>query len=202
MAKSKPSKAAAKKCATAKATAAAADADNRRSNDDRDRDEERTGSRGGGGKHGRRSRQDDHGSDRRPASSGENEEDADRRLRQQLAKLGLRVREARLRAAACAHVERHAAEYAPFCVDEPLTAHVVRMRRDGVYGGNLELVALARVLHVDVAIHQLDSPVWVVSGADWRPGGGEVVPGSRSEADSDGASNGADGDGDGFSRHA
>ena len=40
------------------------------------------------------------------------------------------------------------------------------MRRDGTYGENLEVVAFARAYNVDVAIHQVDMPVWIIKGSE------------------------------------
>ncbi|KAI9093732.1 hypothetical protein DFS34DRAFT_256374 [Phlyctochytrium arcticum] len=42
--------------------------------------------------------------------------------------------------------------------------YVERMRRDGVHGGNMEIVAFARAKRVDVKVHQVGEPVWIISG--------------------------------------
>ncbi|KAJ3092896.1 hypothetical protein HK102_000872 [Quaeritorhiza haematococci] len=38
------------------------------------------------------------------------------------------------------------------------------MKRNGTYGGNMEVVAFARHYGVDIAVHQAGSPVWIVKG--------------------------------------
>ncbi|KAI8821441.1 uncharacterized protein EV422DRAFT_506110 [Fimicolochytrium jonesii] len=116
--------------------------------------------------------------------------DAEEVLRRQLASLGLVVKDvagdgnclfralsdqydgtpnshSAARRDVCDHLVEHRDTYAPF-VDEDgegsFEQHVGRMRRDGCYGGNMEVVAFARAKSVDVAVHQAGEPVWIVSG--------------------------------------
>ncbi|KAJ3201367.1 hypothetical protein HK099_002266, partial [Clydaea vesicula] len=45
-----------------------------------------------------------------------------------------------------------------------LASHIKRMRKNGVFGGNMEVCAFAREYNVDIVLHQVNSPVWVVRG--------------------------------------
>ncbi|KAJ3019966.1 hypothetical protein HKX48_001511 [Thoreauomyces humboldtii] len=73
------------------------------------------------------------------------------------------------RASTCAFMESHADDFSPF-IDESekggFPTHVNRMRQDGCYGGNIEIVAFARAHDVDVAVHQAGEPVWIVEGSE------------------------------------
>ncbi|KAI8998062.1 hypothetical protein BC832DRAFT_595328 [Gaertneriomyces semiglobifer] len=73
---------------------------------------------------------------------------------------------AKHRQTVCEHLSHHRDTYAPFVGDDEgsFEQHVCRMRQDGVYGGNMELVAFARAMGVDIAVHQAGEPVWIVSG--------------------------------------
>lgn len=66
----------------------------------------------------------------------------------------------------CDHLAAHSELYAAFVdtEDGSFEQHVSRMRQDGTYGGNMEIVAFARGMGVDVAVHQAGSSVWIVSG--------------------------------------
>ncbi|KAL2914756.1 hypothetical protein HK105_205687 [Polyrhizophydium stewartii] len=70
------------------------------------------------------------------------------------------------RQAACDHMQAHPDLYAPFVDDGSLDSHIKRMRKPGVFGGNMELVAFARTHAVDIAVHQAGQPIWIVDGAD------------------------------------
>ncbi|KAJ2007256.1 hypothetical protein GGI04_001580 [Coemansia thaxteri] len=72
----------------------------------------------------------------------------------------------RHRDAVCVYMQRHPDEFAPF-MDEssPFDRYVDNMRRNGVYGGNLELVAFARNYRVDIKVYQMGGTVFVISGA-------------------------------------
>ncbi|KAJ3376057.1 OTU domain-containing protein 3 [Allomyces arbusculus] len=106
--------------------------------------------------------------------------DADTKaLKPQLASLGLNLVEItgdahqltgaeslhrNLRRACVEFMRAHEPDFAPFVEDdEPFDRHLVRMAKDGVYGGNMEVVALARALNLTVVIHQVGHPPWVVA---------------------------------------
>jgi OTU domain-containing protein 3 len=91
------------------------------------------------------------------------------------------------RALACKEIAAHPDLYAPFIDDSGkagkaaaaasglssssslLAAYVDVMKRDGEWGGNLELVALSRALARDVVVHQMGAPRLVIeSGAGSR----------------------------------
>ncbi|KAJ2802494.1 2-oxoglutarate dehydrogenase E1 component [Coemansia guatemalensis] len=73
----------------------------------------------------------------------------------------------RHREAVCDYMQRHPDEFAPFIDDETCSfdQYVFNMRRPGVYGGNLELVAFSRNYRVDIDVYQLGGTVFVISGA-------------------------------------
>jgi len=48
--------------------------------------------------------------------------------------------------------------YAPFLVDETLEDYIEKVAKDGEWGGNLELIALSRRLHLDIIVHQFNRP--------------------------------------------
>ncbi|KAJ3182593.1 OTU domain-containing protein 3 [Gaertneriomyces sp. JEL0708] len=89
---------------------------------------------------------------------------------------------AKHRQTVCEHLSQHRDTYAPFVGEDEgsFEQHVCRMRQDGVYGGNMELVAFARAMGVDIAVHQAGEPVWIVSGETEEPtatGGGGGISG-------------------------
>ncbi|KAJ2801018.1 hypothetical protein H4R21_002951 [Coemansia helicoidea] len=73
---------------------------------------------------------------------------------------------ARHRESVCEYMARHADEFSPF-MDEtcPFDRYVSNMRKSGVFGGNLELVAFARNYVVDIRVYQVGGQVFVISGA-------------------------------------
>ncbi|KAJ2627221.1 hypothetical protein H4R22_004502, partial [Coemansia sp. RSA 1290] len=70
------------------------------------------------------------------------------------------------RASVCDYIQQHEEDFAPF-MDETYSfdQYVDNMRRSGVYGGNLELVAFARNCQVDIRVYQTGGTVFVISGA-------------------------------------
>ncbi|KAJ2035531.1 2-oxoglutarate dehydrogenase E1 component [Coemansia sp. S3946] len=72
----------------------------------------------------------------------------------------------RHREAVCDYMSRHPDEFAPF-LDESCSfdRYTDNMRHQGVFGGNLELVAFARNYRVDIKVYQLGGTVFVISGA-------------------------------------
>ncbi|KAJ3105012.1 OTU domain-containing protein 3 [Phlyctochytrium planicorne] len=112
-------------------------------------------------------------------------------LKEQLAQLGLRIKDMTgdgnclfrsladqlegnpnnhtyHRAIVCNHIQKHRDLYEGFFFDETLDQHLARMKRDGSYGENLEVVASARANKVDIAIHQAGLPVWLIKGSDFE----------------------------------
>ena len=92
---------------------------------------------------------------------------------------GLESNHAHYRQLACTHIAEHAELYAPFIdggeggkAGEGLKAYVTRMSRMGEWGGNLELVALARALQRDVVVHQLGAPRLLIDGEAKGKGSG------------------------------
>ncbi|KAI8924579.1 hypothetical protein BC831DRAFT_389482, partial [Entophlyctis helioformis] len=86
---------------------------------------------------------------------------------------GSPARHGQVRSAVCDQIAANADLYAPFIDDGSLASHVASMRRDGTYGGNMEVVAAARMARVDIAVHQAGLPVWVVeSGTSGEGEGG------------------------------
>ncbi|KAJ2476518.1 2-oxoglutarate dehydrogenase E1 component [Coemansia sp. RSA 2052] len=71
----------------------------------------------------------------------------------------------RHREAVCDYMCRHPDEFSPF-LDETCSfdRYVDNMRCQGVFGGNLELVAFARNYCVDIKVYQLGGTVFVISG--------------------------------------
>ncbi|KAJ2766739.1 substrate-specific activator of APC-dependent proteolysis, partial [Coemansia nantahalensis] len=71
---------------------------------------------------------------------------------------------ARHRESVCEYMARHADEFSPF-MDEtcPFDRYVSNMRKSGVFGGNLELVAFARNYVVDIRVYQVGGQVFVIS---------------------------------------
>lgn len=67
----------------------------------------------------------------------------------------------------CGHIEANRQLYELF-IDEDdgtLENRMRRMRKDGTYGGNMEVVAAARTLGADIVVHQSGSPIWLVSSS-------------------------------------
>jgi len=61
-------------------------------------------------------------------------------------------------------IEQNGEDFAPFIDDgSPLPVYCTRMRKNAVWGGNIELQALSRLLTVNIVIHQLDAPRWEVN---------------------------------------
>jgi OTU domain-containing protein 3 len=66
----------------------------------------------------------------------------------------------------CDHLSQNSELYQHF-LDESegsFESYVHRMRKEGVYGGNMEIVAFARLHNVDIAVHQPGSPVYTIRG--------------------------------------
>ncbi|KAI8854377.1 hypothetical protein BC829DRAFT_471421 [Chytridium lagenaria] len=110
------------------------------------------------------------------------DDEVTRQLNQQLENLGLKLKEitgdgnclfrsladqmegnpanhGHHRAIICKHMEEYRELYEPFMIDETLDQHIARMKRDGTYGENMEVVAFARANNIQIAIHQAGLPV-------------------------------------------
>ncbi|KAI8891986.1 hypothetical protein BC833DRAFT_626265 [Globomyces pollinis-pini] len=72
---------------------------------------------------------------------------------------------ANIRADICNHIDISRDLYQPF-MEEDFDKYLNRMRKLGVYGGNLELVAASRLFKVKIAVHQLQQDIWIISDSD------------------------------------
>eukprot|EP00727_Mastigamoeba_balamuthi_P003245 m51a1_g12918 hypothetical protein (201) ;mRNA; f:2085-2913 len=72
-------------------------------------------------------------------------------------------RHAEVRAAVVDHIEGHRGDFEPFVEDDVAFGdYVAGMRRQGTWGGNLEIQAASVAFGVNVQIHQLGLPRWDV----------------------------------------
>jgi len=83
---------------------------------------------------------------------------------------------ATLRAEVCQYIEDHEEHFKFFLDDETVKAHVAKMRKNGTYGGNIELVAFARMKRVDIKVYQ-PGYIYVIEGVDVKKEGSN--PGER-----------------------
>ncbi|KAF9563645.1 hypothetical protein EC968_004801 [Mortierella alpina] len=83
---------------------------------------------------------------------------------------------AALRAEVCRYIEDHAEHFKSFLDNETVEAHVAQMRKNGTYGGNIELVAFARMKRVDIKVYQ-PGYIFVIEGIDVKKEGSS--PGQR-----------------------
>lgn len=81
-----------------------------------------------------------------------------------------------LRAEVCQYIEQHADHFNSFLDNETVEAHVAKMRKNGTYGGNIELVAFARMKLVDIKVYQ-PGYIFVIEGVDVKKEGSS--PGQR-----------------------
>ncbi|KAG0375602.1 hypothetical protein BGX24_008879 [Mortierella sp. AD032] len=81
-----------------------------------------------------------------------------------------------LRAEVCKYIEDHEEHFELFLDNETVEAHVGKMRRNGTYGGNIELVAFARMKKVDIKVYQ-PGYIYVIEGVDVKKEGSS--PGQR-----------------------
>ncbi|KAG0232862.1 hypothetical protein BGW42_007871 [Actinomortierella wolfii] len=82
----------------------------------------------------------------------------------------------RLRQEVCDYIEEHADHFKLFLDNQTVEAHVAQMRRNATYGGNVELVAFARLKRVDIRVYQ-PGYVFVIEGVDVKKEGS--TPGQR-----------------------
>ena len=67
------------------------------------------------------------------------------------------------RQAAVSNIVNNPSSYSPFLEKgTSIAQYTQRMRRNGVYGGNMEIVAFSREMGVDICVHQAGQPVWTV----------------------------------------
>ncbi|XP_001179833.3 OTU domain-containing protein 3 [Strongylocentrotus purpuratus] len=65
------------------------------------------------------------------------------------------------------YMRDHKDNFEPFMEDDvPFERHLVNLAKPGTYAGNDSIVAFARLLKVNVVIHQLNLPVWRIVGSD------------------------------------
>ncbi|KAF9538860.1 hypothetical protein EC957_006076 [Mortierella hygrophila] len=81
-----------------------------------------------------------------------------------------------LRAEVCQYIENHEEHFKLFLDNETVEAHLGKMRRNGTYGGNIELVAFARMKNVDIKVYQ-PGYIYVIEGVDVKKEGSS--PGQR-----------------------
>ena len=69
-----------------------------------------------------------------------------------------------IRDAICNHMSQHAEEFKLFVEDdESWEDYLGRMRKDGTWAGQIELVVASRVFSLKLHIHQHSLPVWVIT---------------------------------------
>ncbi|KAF9903195.1 hypothetical protein EC991_004103 [Linnemannia zychae] len=78
-----------------------------------------------------------------------------------------------LRAEVCQYIEDHGEHFKLFLDDETVEAHVGKMRKNGTYGGNIELVAFARMKKVDIKVYQ-PGYIYVIEGVDVKKEGSSL----------------------------
>ncbi|KAI9236663.1 MAG: hypothetical protein BYD32DRAFT_418207 [Podila humilis] len=83
---------------------------------------------------------------------------------------------AALRAEVCKYIADNADHFESFMDNETVEAHVAQMRKNGTYGGNIELVAFARLKKVDIKVYQ-PGYIFVIEGVDVKKEGS--TPGQR-----------------------
>ncbi|KAG0248485.1 hypothetical protein BG011_010224 [Mortierella polycephala] len=81
-----------------------------------------------------------------------------------------------LRTEVCRYIEGHAEHFKSFLDNVTVDAHVSQMRKNGTYGGNIELVAFARMKKVDIKVYQ-PGYIFVIEGVDVKKEGSS--PGQR-----------------------
>ncbi|KAF9898923.1 hypothetical protein BX616_003451 [Lobosporangium transversale] len=77
---------------------------------------------------------------------------------------------AALRAEVCQYIEDHTDHFKSFLDNVTVEAHVAHMRKNGTYGGNIELVAFARMKRVDIKVYQ-PGYIYVIEGVDVKKEG-------------------------------
>ncbi|KAJ8018709.1 OTU domain-containing protein 3 [Holothuria leucospilota] len=71
------------------------------------------------------------------------------------------------RAEAVEYIQDNRDFFEPFMEDNiPFEKHISNLSNSGTYAGNDSIVAFAKRHNVNVVIHQLNSPVWKISGSD------------------------------------
>mmetsp|Transcript_511 Transcript_511/g.861 ORF Transcript_511/g.861 Transcript_511/m.861 type:complete len:290 (-) Transcript_511:2754-3623(-) len=109
------------------------------------------------------------------------------KLKQQLKNFGLRIKEIsgdgnclfkavsdqligsedlhkEYRELACNYMQAHKEYFSPFVEDDwDFDDYVMKMRKEGTWGGNMELQALSLCLEVNIKIHMFGRPLWEIS---------------------------------------
>ncbi|CAG6021124.1 OTU domain-containing protein 3 [Menidia menidia] len=73
----------------------------------------------------------------------------------------------RLRQETVQYMMSHRQDFEPFVEDEvPFAQHLSNLSQPGTFAGNDAIVAFARSQQVKVVIHQLNTPLWEINGAE------------------------------------
>ncbi|XP_035501644.1 OTU domain-containing protein 3 isoform X1 [Scophthalmus maximus] len=73
----------------------------------------------------------------------------------------------RLRQETVQYMTSHRQDFEPFVEDDvPFTQHLSSLSQPGTFAGNDAIVAFARSQQVKVVIHQLNTPLWEINGAE------------------------------------
>ena len=76
------------------------------------------------------------------------------------------------------YMAQHRDSFEPFFMGEDgqsqtFDDYVTRMRRNGTWGGNLELQAASMAYRVNIVVHQLEQPRWEV--VNWRDANARAI---------------------------
>ncbi|XP_061591027.1 OTU domain-containing protein 3 [Cololabis saira] len=73
----------------------------------------------------------------------------------------------RLRQETVQYMMSHRQDFEPFVEDDvPFAQHLANLSQSGTFAGNDAIVAFARSQQVKVVIHQLNTPLWEINGAE------------------------------------
>lgn len=73
----------------------------------------------------------------------------------------------RLRQETVQYMTSHRQDFEPFVEDDvPFAQHLTNLSQPGTFAGNDAIVAFARSQQVKVVIHQLNTPLWEINGAE------------------------------------
>ncbi|KAF9940810.1 hypothetical protein BGZ65_006029 [Modicella reniformis] len=78
-----------------------------------------------------------------------------------------------LRAEICQYIDDHNDHFMAFLDNETVEAHLAKMRKNATYGGNIELVAFARLKRVDIKVYQ-PGYIYVIEGVDVKKEGSNL----------------------------
>ncbi|KAG9292306.1 hypothetical protein G9A89_009118 [Geosiphon pyriformis] len=87
----------------------------------------------------------------------------------------------KIRLEVCEYLEAHRDHFQYFVEDDvPFDDHIVLMKQQGTYGGNMELVGFAQLHRVDIKVYQ-PGRVYVIKGEDIFNGREEIIPDFNTE---------------------